>query len=287
MFAPAKVNLYLAVTGRRADGYHLLDSLAVFPAIGDVIHATLDDDLSLAITGPFAGDLTSGDDNLVLRAARALATNAGIGTGARIILDKRLPLASGIGGGSADAAATLRLLSDLWGIETDLAALAVGLGADVPVCLASRPARMRGIGDRLSPAPKLPPCGILLANPNLAVATAAVFSARSGDFSPAPVLPAGWDRVADLAADLARTSNDLQAPAIALCPPIADVLAAIAATPGNRFARMSGSGATCFGLYDTPSAAEAAARTLKRTGWWSWGGALRAAGKEGPLELEP
>ena len=213
----------------------------------------------------------------MLRAARALAEHAGIRAGARLTLDKRLPIASGIGGGSADAAATLRLLCRLWGIPpdaADLATLALRLGADVPVCLASRPARMTGIGEHLGAAPALPDCGLLLVNPGVAVATAAVFKARTGDFSPPATLPPAWRSIADLAAGLACTTNDLQAPAIALCPAVAEVLAAIEATGGCRFARMSGSGATCFGLYDTPAAAEAAAARLSRPAWWCHGGGL-------------
>ncbi len=286
--AAAKINLFLGITGRRPDGYHLLDSLVVFAGVADEIRATPSERLSLAIEGPFAAALTQNEDNLVLRAARALAAHANVASGAHITLIKNLPVASGIGGGSADAAATLRLLARHWNITSNLSDLALSLGADVPVCLASQPARMGGIGDQLAPAPALPPCGILLANPGLAVATAAVFKARRGGFSSAAVLSAAWPNVTALAADLAATTNDLQAPAIALCPPIADVLAAIEATRDCRFARMSGSGATCFGLYDSPQAAAAAAAQLARANWWCWGGALfRQDGGFAPLPYVP
>lgn len=273
--APAKVNLYLHVTGRRADGYHLLDSLAVFPALGDKLRAAPAEQLSLTVGGPFGAGLAAEADNLVLRAARALAALVpGRTVGARLELDKQLPVASGIGGGSADAAATLRLLARLWGVQTDLAELGLTLGADVPVCLASAPARMAGIGEKLELAPVLPACGMVLINPGVAVTTPSVFRARMGDFSRPAVLPAGWDDAAAMAADLARLHNDLQAPAITLCPVIAEVLSALGGSAGCLLARMSGSGATCFGLFADAAAAESAARALARPGWWCWGGAI-------------
>ena len=179
--APAKVNLYLHVTGRRADGYHLLDSLAVFGPAADLLAAAPAAALTLALEGPFAAGLAAEPDNLVLRAARALAAEAGLPGGAALRLAKHLPVASGIGGGSADAAAALRLLDRLWGLglpEARLAAIAARLGADVPVCLASRPRRMQGVGEVLRPAPALPDCGLLLVNPGVALATPAVFRAR-------------------------------------------------------------------------------------------------------------
>jgi 4-diphosphocytidyl-2-C-methyl-D-erythritol kinase len=269
-FAPAKVNLFLHVTGRRADGYHLLESLAVFPAMGDRLEATPADDLTLEITGPFGGTLAAEPDNLVLRAARALAP----GEGAALRLIKNLPVASGIGGGSADAAAALRLLARLWAIDAGLHGIAASLGADVPVCLASRAARMGGIGELLRPAPALPPCGILLVNPGVEVPTPAVFKARQGAFSQPATLPASWPTAAAMAADLQALTNDLQAPAIALQPVIGEVLAALAALPGVLLARMSGSGATCFALFPTAAAASAAATAITPPNWWRWGGGL-------------
>jgi 4-diphosphocytidyl-2-C-methyl-D-erythritol kinase len=270
-FAPAKVNLYLHVTGKRADGYHLLDSLAVFPAAGDVVAAASAEALSLEITGPFGAVLRAEEDNLLLRAARLLAPKRG----AALTLEKNLPVASGIGGGSADAAAALQVLSTLWGIKgADLPALALQLGADVPVCLASAPARMQGIGEILRPAPRLPEFGMVLVNPGVAVPTPAVFRARQGGFSPAPVLPDGWADVDAMVADLANYTNDLQGAAIGIAPVIGEVLAVLAALPGARFSRMSGSGATCFGIFATPDEARAAAAKISHAGWWCWGGGL-------------
>ncbi|MDA8049196.1 MAG: 4-(cytidine 5'-diphospho)-2-C-methyl-D-erythritol kinase [Rhodospirillales bacterium] len=275
--APAKVNLFLLVTGRRADGYHTLDSLVVFADIADRLSATKAQDLTLSIDGSFFADLPTGAENLVLRAARALAAAAGIGAGAAFRLTKVLPHAAGIGGGSADAAAALRLLSRLWGLpreSVDLLPLAAGLGADVPVCLFSRPARLDGIGEMLRPAPALPRFGLCLVNPGLALPTKAVFAARRGPFSEPAYLPSGWPDAPSLAADLARLRNDLEAPAMTLCPPIATVLDALAAAPGCLLARMSGSGATCFGLFPDAVIAREAAGKIARPGWWCWGGGL-------------
>lgn len=277
----AKVNLYLHVIGRRADGYHLLDSLAVFPQMADRLSAEPAPELSLSLTGPFADALVAEPDNLALRAARALAARCGVTSGARMVLEKNLPIASGIGGGSADAAAALRLLCRLWSVEPGPAAraeIAGALGADIAVCLASHPARMGGIGEVLTAAPEMPDCGMVLVNPGHAVATPAVFKARFGDFSDTVVLPEAWADLDALVADLRLTRNDLQPSAIALCPPIADVLAAIAADPECRIARMSGSGATCYGLFADANAAERAATRLSRRQWWVWGGAMRKAG---------
>ena len=277
MRAPAKVNLTLHVTGQRAGGYHLLDSLVVFAGAHDVVTASDADALSLRVTGPFAPALSADADNLVLRAARALAQEAGIVPRASLCLEKNLPVASGIGGGSADAAATLRVLCGLWKLAPEpgaVQAMAARLGADVPVCLASRPCRMSGIGEMLAPVPPLPPCGILLANPGVALATQAVFRARKGPFSAAPVWHGAWPDAASLAANLAQAGNDLQPPAIGLCPPIGTLLAELASCPGALLARMSGSGATCFALFATPDAAQAAAAILSRPGRWCWGGPL-------------
>ena len=270
--APAKVNLYLRVTGRRADGYHLLDSLAVFGPAADVLSAGAGETLTLDVQGPFAPALAGEADNLVLRAARLLAEAACVAPQARLVLDKRLPVASGIGGGSADAAAALRLLARLWGVPVP-ADLAAQLGADVPVCLAARPARMEGIGEHLGAAPDLPAFGLLLVNPGVAVSTPAVFRARAGGFSEPATLPPAWTSAEAMAVDLRPLGNDLEAAAIALCPAIADVLAWLRARPGCLLARMSGSGATCFALFADEAAAEAHARDAPR-GWWAHGGAV-------------
>ena len=277
--APAKVNLFLHVTGRRADGYHLLDSLAVFAGAADLLEAEDAPALTLDLAGAFAPELVAEADNLVLRAARALAAAAGVPARARLVLTKALPVASGLGGGSADAAAALRVLTRLWRIApegpagaADLAALAAGLGADVPVCLAGRPARMGGVGELLAPAPGLPRFGLALVNPGVPVATAEVFRRRTGTFSAPASLPAAWPDARAMADDLAGLRNDLEPPAHALCPPIGEVLAALAARPGCLLARMSGSGATCFGLFPDSAAAADAAVALARPGWWCWGG---------------
>ena len=212
----------------------------------------------------------------MLRAARGLAELAGVRGGARLTLVKTLPVASGIGGGSADAAAALRLLGRLWGVAPAaeaLRALALRLGADVPVCLTGRPARMGGVGDMLSPAPDLPACGLVLVNPGVAVSTPDVFRARSGRFSAPAALPSGWPDAVAMARDLAALGNDLEPPAVTLCPVIGTVLAALRAAPGCLLARMSGSGATCFGLFADAVAAAAAAEGVRRPGWWVWGGA--------------
>lgn len=291
--APAKVNLYLHVTGRRADGYHLLDSLVVFAGDGDRIEVSAADDFRLEVMGPFAADVPSDEDNLVLRAARSLAQAAEGGAtqgkalerpcGATIRLDKRLPVAAGIGGGSADAAATLRALVRLWRLEVQpanehpreaapdmLASLALALGADVPMCLSGRPSFVAGVGEEITPAPALPAFALLLVNPRIPLPTPKVFAGRRGPFSPAGRFETQPADAAALAALLAERRNDLAPPAIAVVPQVADVLDALAATPGVRLARMSGSGATCFGLLDTMAAAETAARSLSaaHSGWW-------------------
>lgn len=274
--ARAKVNLYLHVVGRRADDYHLLDSLAVFPGAADTLSAAPADELTLEVRGAGSAVLGAGPDNLVLRAARALGLAAGAAAGARLVLDKRLPVASGIGGGSADAAAALRLLARLWNVrlaDDHLLTVARGLGADVPVCLGSRPARMTGIGEYLRPAPALPPCGMALLNPGVPVATPDVFRARHGAFSESPSLPDAWPDVAGMATSLSHLRNDLEVPAISVCPAIAAVLDWLRAQPGCLLARMSGSGATCFGLFANADAAAAVAAQAPAP-WWAWGGAM-------------
>jgi 4-diphosphocytidyl-2-C-methyl-D-erythritol kinase len=273
MLARAKVNLYLHVTGRRADGYHLLDSLVVFAEAGDEITLAPADRLSLAIDGPFAIGLGNGSDNLVLRAARALQELTGTRAGAAIRLTKDLPVASGIGGGSADAAATLDGLCGLWNLapgRTALLGIAAKLGADVPVCLDGLPSFVGGIGEDLAPARWLPPAWLLLANPGVATPTPAVFKARHGAFSK----PARWSEpprdFPEFAARLQACRNDLTEAAISVTPAIRDVLVALAALPGCVLARLSGSGATCFGLFADEAAARAAEAKLRaeQPRWW-------------------
>ncbi len=267
-FAPAKVNLCLHVTGQRADGYHLLDSLVVFAGVGDRVSVTVGQGLTLALDGPEAGGLAADPDNLVLRAARSMGV-----TDAALTLWKALPVASGIGGGSADAAATLRLLARWAGQPLPSAAGVVALGADVPVCLAGQPARMQGIGDQLSPVPAFPDLWCVLVNPRVPVPTPQVFAAlASRQNPPLPDLPDGALQTARSFADwLAEaTRNDLVAPALAVAPVLSQVQAALAGTEGCLFARMSGSGATHFGLFASSQAAEAATRALRarHSGWW-------------------
>ena len=274
--APAKINLYLRVTGRRSDGYHLLDSLAAFADVHDTLLLAPADGLDLAVEGPFAGELgEDAGENLVLRAARRLAEAAGVPARARITLVKRLPVASGIGGGSSDAAAALGGLSRLWRLDvaaSDLADLALGLGADVPVCLAGRAAFMGGIGERLEAAGPLPAVGMVLVNPRVAIPTPEVFKRRSGPFSPlAADRPGGFRDLADLLRLLESLGNDLAEPAIGVAPVIAEALDTLGAAPGCRLARLSGSGATCFGIFDDRAAAERAAAGIRaaRPGWWT------------------
>ena len=274
VFAPAKINLYLHVTGRRDDGYHSLDSLVVFADAGDQLAAAPASSLTLEIDGPFAGGLPGDDRNLVLAAARALAPEAGAAKhkGARLRLTKALPVASGIGGGSADAAAALVALDRLWGLGLGAARLreiGLGLGADVPMCIDSRPAFAGGIGERLEAPPALPGFHLALVNPGASLSTPAVFKTRGGPFSaPARFAKAPAD-AAQLAALLGARSNDLEKAAMALAPAINQVLAGLRAQPGCLLARMSGSGATCFGLFAEAGAAKTAARTLAHTGWWT------------------
>ncbi|WP_321339514.1 4-(cytidine 5'-diphospho)-2-C-methyl-D-erythritol kinase [Breoghania sp.] len=272
--APAKVNLALHVTGRRADGYHELDTIAAFPPLGDTLEASPAPELSLTLKGPFAGDLTADGDNLVLRTARALQHAFAIEDGAALVLEKRLPVASGIGGGSADAAAALRLLCQLWEIDSEISRLhgiAAGLGADVPMCLTSRPLRARGIGENLTPLGPFPQAGLLLVNPRIEVSTPAVFrKLESRENAPIGDIPRSFDSASRLADFLRTTRNDLEAPAILEAEPIATVLKALNALPDALLARMSGSGATCFAIFDdAPSAARAAAVLQQaQPGWW-------------------
>lgn len=272
--ARAKINLYLHVIGKRADGYHLLDMFVVFAETGDEITVAPADTLSLMIDGPFGAGLGAGADNLVLRAAAALQQLCGVAAGARIHLTKNLPLASGIGGGSADAAATLLALQQLWRVEPPRAALfelAARLGADVPICLDGRASFVGGIGEEIAPVGALPPAYLLLVNPLVETPTPAVFKAREGDFSPSARWSATPADVRALAALLASRRNDLTAPAIKLAPVVAEVLAALTATSDCLLARLSGSGATCFGLYETRAEAEAARNQIlaRHPDWWA------------------
>jgi 4-diphosphocytidyl-2-C-methyl-D-erythritol kinase len=276
-FAPAKINLFLHIGEKRPDGYHELESLAAFVDIGDSLVFERADALSLTIEGPFAGGLVAESDNLVLRAARALAQYAGQeGAGAKITLIKNLPVASGIGGGSADAAAALRGLVQLWNLEDIGPAkardIAETLGSDVPVCVESRAAWMHGRGEIVTFARRLPPALIVLVNPRVAVPTGPVFAAlktRSGvgtQMDRIPYDPDVWG-VTDF---LASTANDLEAPALEIAPAIGDVLDALRAQPDVMLARMSGSGATCFAMFKDDEATRTAANAIAAAhpDWW-------------------
>lgn len=271
--ARAKVNLALGVLARRGDGYHELDSLVVFAELADRLTFEPAEHLMLERGGPFGAALAGEPDDLILRAARLLAVHAGRPAAARITLDKRIPVAAGLGGGSADAAATLRGLNRLWRLDlspAELAPLARELGADVPVCLHGRPARMRGIGERLEALVGLPPLPLLLVNPGKAVPTGAVFEALGlvAGAPPRPALPPFEG--GDLIDWLRGWGNHLEAPARARVPAIGEVLTILAAAPGCRLARMSGSGATCFGVFADAAARDRAARALRRDfpHWW-------------------
>ena len=267
--APAKINLFLHVGDKRADGFHPLQSLAVFTDLGDRLAIEQGLGLSLAIDGPFARGLDSEGDNLVLRAARALDSQ-----GAKLSLTKNLPVASGIGGGSADAAAALRGLNQLWGLGKDDAALsdiAAGLGSDIPACVLSQPCFMEGRGEVLRPAECLPTIPMLLVNPGVAVPTKDVFAALDKRSGVDMALPRGrFGDTADLLRFLETTRNDLETPARQIQPVIGDVLSAITALPGALLVRMSGSGATCFGIFADDDCCRRAADSLKQahSDWW-------------------
>lgn len=263
-FAPAKVNLTLHVIGRGADGYHMLDSLVVFAGVGDRVTLAPSTGSSLTISGPQAAVLPVSEDNLVLRAARLM------GGRVAITLEKVLPVAAGIGGGSADAAATLRAMVRL-GRSVPEAAAVLALGADVPVCLAGSAARMTGVGEAVRSLPPLPEAWLVLVNPGVTVETPAVFRAlEERNKPPMPEKVPEFGSVDALAEFLTAQRNDLQVTAIGLAPVIRLVLTDLVAIPGCLLARMSGSGATCFGLFRDQPGAEAAATRLRlfHPEWW-------------------
>lgn len=258
--APAKVNLFLHVPGRRADGYHNIESLVSFASIGDHLSLLPGAGLALTLSGPFSAALGGEGDNLILKAARAFAARFEGATLGAFALDKHLPVASGIGGGSSDAAAALRLLAQANGIARDdgrLMNIARQLGADVPVCLDPALRMMRGLGHDLGPKLPAKPMPALLVNPGIGVSTAPVFAAlglKPGQERPGP----------------AYARNDLAAPAIQFCPVIGDVLAMLDAEPGVSMVRMSGSGATCFALFAREADAQRAAVSITEAqpAWW-------------------
>ncbi|AJE48977.1 4-(cytidine 5'-diphospho)-2-C-methyl-D-erythritol kinase [Celeribacter indicus] len=262
VFAPAKINLTLHVTGQREDGYHLLDSLVAFVDVGDQITASPAAASTFEVTGPFAAGVPTDETNLALRAARLAEWPM------EILLDKRLPPASGIGGGSADAAATLRAAARL-GATPVSAERALTLGADLPVCLSTRPARMTGVGERLRPV-SMPVLHLVLVNPRVEVATPAVFAGlERRDNTPMPEILPDWPDALAMIDWLSTQRNDLEGAAVGIAPEITAALAALAQAPGARMVRMSGSGATCFALFEDRYRADvAAAQLTARNPWW-------------------
>jgi 4-diphosphocytidyl-2-C-methyl-D-erythritol kinase len=277
--APAKLNLFLHVGAPGADGYHPLCSLMAFADIGDRLTVYAAGALEVRVDGPFARALAGEGDNLVLQAARALlACSRGPTPPVGLRLEKVLPVAAGLGGGSSDAGAALRLLRDTLGVDLDdqaLQEIAASLGADGAACFWGRPVVAQGRGERLTPAPGLPPIDAVLVNPGVAVSTAQVYRAFDaggafGDVTP-PSMPEAFESVAELAGWLASTRNDLQAPAVALAPAVGDVLETLAGEPETLIARMSGSGATCFALCASDYEAQTLAERLQsmRPAWWT------------------
>ena len=276
--APAKINLYLHVGPRRADGLHDLASLFVFTEEGDRVFAEPAADLSLTIEGPFAAALAGADphENLVMAAARALQSRAGCNKGAKLRLEKNLPVAAGVGGGSADAAAALRALVRLWGVsiaDADLRALAFNLGADIPACLERTPRLVEGAGEILLAGPHLPPLTALIVNPGVAMPTGPVFRAFDAAHpSPPPPIhpPTSLNRAHDVSALMASSRNDLEPAARSLAPDaLGAVLDFLSGAQGGLGARMSGSGATCFALFERADNARAAEAAAAEKGWWT------------------
>lgn len=271
--APAKINLALHVTGRRADGYHLLDSIAVFADFGDRIEVEADARLQLSVSGPFASHAPGDRTDLAWRAAEAFFAHIGREPRAGIRVEKEIPAGAGLGGGSADAAAVLRALNSFTGAEvpaSDLHALGIALGADVPMCLAGCALRARGIGEEVAMLAGWPPLPLVLVWPGRPVSTAAIFRALAGrENAPLPPLPR-LSTVSEAAAWLRACRNDLESAACDAAPEINVVLTALRSTRGCLLARMSGSGSACFGLYDSPIEAAVAAARLASSNpqWW-------------------
>jgi 4-diphosphocytidyl-2-C-methyl-D-erythritol kinase len=274
-WAPAKINLYLHVLGNRPDGYHDIDTLIVFASVSDQVSVAYSHLLGLRLAGPFAHDLetTNWADNLVVAAVRALAEACDISPRVTISLHKNLPVAAGLGGGSSDAAATLRALARLWGLDpldVRLHAVAESLGADVPACLLQYPVVVGGRGEIISQAPALPAAWLVLVNPCIPLATADVFrqfSEPGSQSAPLGKAPAGLDAM--VAALMAR-SNDLEQPAMRIVPQISEIIETISKSDGCLLARMSGSGATCFGIYAAEATAVTAAAQISNghDSWW-------------------
>lgn len=273
--APAKLNLFLHLLGRRADGYHLLESLVVFTDLADTLAIEPAETLSLSVIGEFADEAGALDDNLVLRAARALQAKLPERKGAKLTLTKNIPVGAGLGGGSADAAAALRGLAHMWDAhlsQRDLRYLAAGLGADVPMCLDSAPSIARDTGTQVTPLlVPLPPLWVVLVYPNITLLTKAVYGAVGNEFAPAPNWKEDFLSAGAFIHSLKPTRNDLQRPAIATNPVVAETLLALETVqPAAELVRMTGSGACCFALYANQADAESAAANLTRhyPEWW-------------------
>ncbi|MZR29193.1 4-(cytidine 5'-diphospho)-2-C-methyl-D-erythritol kinase [Sneathiella litorea] len=271
--ARAKINLFLHVTGKQPDGYHLLESLVVFPDGGDEITVSKSKDLSLEVIGPFSHAIGSTDENLILKAAQLLKSESGTDQGAHITLVKNLPVAAGIGGGSSDAAITLKTLNGLWGIDFSddkLSQLGLTLGADVPACLYGKPAIMSGIGEQLAKIDHFPEFDILLVNSGLMVSTRDVFSRLEISRQPSSDFCFEDMTRNELFSALATMRNDLEEPACQIAPVVKSTLSAIRGQKECRLARMSGSGATCFGLFETERAAQMAKNAIQshHPDWW-------------------
>lgn len=286
IFAPAKINLYLHVTGRLDNGYHTLDSLVAFADIGDSVSIEPAQDFEFVITGPYAKyfsakerDASPNSSNIAVQAAWMLAQAAQKNLHVKITLTKNMPLAAGIGGGSSDAAAVAWGLSEWWGIPKGshyLPGIMARLGADVPVCFSCRASRVRGIGDVIDPAPPIGEIPVVLVNPGMACPTPDVFKSFSGAFREPKAMPKSLEHFDDFTAFLNLRGNDLEDAACDVVPEIKNVLASLAAQKGCALARMSGSGATCFGIFDNDRAAQKAAKTIaaKNRGWWVQAGWL-------------
>jgi len=272
--APAKLNLFLHIIGKRADGYHMLESCTFFTAFGDALTITPADTVSLTITGNFAPQLAhDANENLVLRAAHLLQARTGTKTGAAITLDKNIPIGAGLGGGSADAAAILSALETFWQCSLTPEtrhSIALQLGSDVPACMLNQPAWVTGTGDHVQAIPFPSGGWVVLVNPGTPLLTADVFRATKAPFTPSIARPAPWPNTRALAQWANTQTNALEAPAIALMPSISHILTALQATENCLLHRMSGSGATCFGLYETQSGATIAAASIQTNnpGWW-------------------
>ncbi|MBI1215551.1 MAG: 4-(cytidine 5'-diphospho)-2-C-methyl-D-erythritol kinase [Alphaproteobacteria bacterium] len=281
MHAPAKINLFLHITGKREDGLHLLQSVMVFVDVGDELEFSPHDSLFLDVEGPFAADMPSPHGNLAYKAAQLLSAEYKVPMRGRITLTKRLPVASGIAGGSSDAATALRGLAKLWGLPEEkdrLRRIGAQLGADVPACLTGRPVWTEGIGERVTVLPDMPAMSFVLVNPMVATPTPEVFARFRNKFSPALQFSGRRKSMHEWIADLKLYRNDLTSAAMEVTPEIRGVLAALRETPNCHFARLSGSGATCFGVFDHAQAATAAVNKLKHQypDWWVSAASLMA-----------